>query len=576
MNPPQRLPWSRQETACVIALTALGAILRLAHFGRLGLDHFDEGIYVAAGTWILQPGGILDLDPGIVAYSPPGYPFLIGLADWLFGASDFAAILVSIMAGVATIPLVGWLGRRWFGAGFGGVAATFAAFSGPDIVFSRMALTDSTLLLLWVAGIAAGCAFLDRPGPGRAALLGLAVGAAQLTKYNGWLIGAVVAVAVLAGLAFVPSERSRQRLTRTVGWGLLAATIALAVYFPWIQFVERGGGYAALLKHQRSYLGEVADWPRHLGVQLRQLAMLSGGEGWSVVTSTVALILSLALTSIRTNRGVRGASTLIVVSLVLVGALTGTSGWWLGPVIVPILLTRESAGSRMVGAWWLVLTILTPFYHPYARLWLPLEAAGWLLRSIAMVSVLSIATGSTVGTGRLGSIGVAFTGRGRAIFAGITIAVLIAANVMTLIASPSPFPFAELIGPKDDLRSATARLVSKVPGDSGPLRFLSRPTVWYYAAGPLGARGIRPVKVASVEDFVSPGFGWGIVDSIQLRQERDPERAAARFRERCVVIAEETAVLSPATTLDVNPMASGKAGGHTASLFLVRIRRAGD
>jgi dolichyl-phosphate-mannose-protein mannosyltransferase len=532
MNPPQRLPWSRQETACVIALTALGAILRLAHFGRLGLDHFDEGIYVAAGTWILQPGGILDLDPGIVAYSPPGYPFLIGLADWLFGASDFAAILVSIMAGVATIPLVGWLGRRWFGAGFGGVAATFAAFSGPDIVFSRMALTDSTLLLL--------------------------------------------AVAVLAGLAFVPSERSRQRLTRTVGWGLLAATIALAVYFPWIQFVERGGGYAALLKHQRSYLGEVADWPRHLGVQLRQLAMLSGGEGWSVVTSTVALILSLALTSIRTNRGVRGASTLIVVSLVLVGALTGTSGWWLGPVIVPILLTRESAGSRMVGAWWLVLTILTPFYHPYARLWLPLEAAGWLLRSIAMVSVLSIATGSTVGTGRLGSIGVAFTGRGRAIFAGITIAVLIAANVMTLIASPSPFPFAELIGPKDDLRSATARLVSKVPGDSGPLRFLSRPTVWYYAAGPLGARGIRPVKVASVEDFVSPGFGWGIVDSIQLRQERDPERAAARFRERCVVIAEETAVLSPATTLDVNPMASGKAGGHTASLFLVRIRRAGD
>ena len=31
------------------------------------------------------------------------------------------------------------------------------------------------------------------------------------------------------------------------------------------------------------------------------------------------------------------------------------------------------------------LSVLTPFYHPYARLWLPLEAFGWLLLGGAFV-----------------------------------------------------------------------------------------------------------------------------------------------------------------------------------------------
>ena len=33
----------------------------------------------------------------------------------------------------------------------------------------------------------------------------------------------------------------------------------------------------------------------------------------------------------------------------------------------------------MLGTAWLVLSVLTPLYHPYARLWLTLHAAGWLL-----------------------------------------------------------------------------------------------------------------------------------------------------------------------------------------------------
>ena len=42
------------------ALTVAGGLLRLWSLGRLGLVHFDEGIYAMAGTWVLSPRGLAD------------------------------------------------------------------------------------------------------------------------------------------------------------------------------------------------------------------------------------------------------------------------------------------------------------------------------------------------------------------------------------------------------------------------------------------------------------------------------------------------------------------------------------
>ena len=38
---------------------------------------------------------------------------------------------------------------------------------------------------------------------------------------------------------------------------------------------------------------------------------------------------------------------------------------------------------------WATLSVLTPFYHPYARLWLPVEAFGWLFLGGVFVSIRS-------------------------------------------------------------------------------------------------------------------------------------------------------------------------------------------
>src|SRR5262249_41274871 len=139
----------------------------------------------------------------------------------------------------------------------------------------------------WLLALIAGQRFLERPGPLRAGVLGLAVGAAQLFKYNGWLAGAAVMLAAAIWPIFHRAQ-SRSALAATWGWGLVAALVAAVVYCPWFAFVESHGGYGALLAHQRGYLGGLASWPGHLAVQLAQARALSGGAVWLVSAGLAA------------------------------------------------------------------------------------------------------------------------------------------------------------------------------------------------------------------------------------------------------------------------------------------------
>src|SRR5262245_41929928 len=106
-SPPD--PGSRREVLIVAALTVIGGLLRSWSIGRVGLVHFDEGIYAMAGAWVLSPRGLGGLDPTVISYAPPGFPILVGLSYGLLGVSDVSAIVVSILAGTLTIPLVAWL-----------------------------------------------------------------------------------------------------------------------------------------------------------------------------------------------------------------------------------------------------------------------------------------------------------------------------------------------------------------------------------------------------------------------------------------------------------------------------------
>src|SRR5262249_48148870 len=127
--------------------------------------------------------------------------------------------------------------------------------------------------------IGLGGRFLERPTVGRAIALGLAVGCAQNVKYNGWLAGIAMALAV--GLGPV---REKTRLGRwfalRLGLGVVAAIVAFGVYWPWFNYVQgQPGGYASLIKHHQGYLRGPAEWPGHWSMQMGQATALSGSLG---------------------------------------------------------------------------------------------------------------------------------------------------------------------------------------------------------------------------------------------------------------------------------------------------------
>jgi 4-amino-4-deoxy-L-arabinose transferase-like glycosyltransferase len=507
--------WPTREWLVITGLTMVGAVLRFWNFGRLSLSHFDEGIYAFSGLWIVSKHGLLDLDPSIVAYAPPGFPILVGLSYGLFGVSDYAAIVVAILAGIATIPIVGWLGRRTFGPGAGAGAAAFAALAMAHVAFSRKALTDAPFLFAWLVAMGAGGRFLERPGFVRALVLGVAVGVAQNFKYNGWLAGVIVALAALAGAVVNGENRRRGPLLRTFGWGLIAAFTAAILYAPWYGFVAAHGGYAELLRHHRSYM-KPAGWLGNLRTQLGEAHALSG-PGYT--GALAALLTGLALAALSRDRSRtrpwsrRRGVVWSACTLLIPAACTWQAyfPWWLGLGLTPWLLLNERAAARLLGVWWTVMSVLTPLYHPYARLWLPLHAFGWLL----MAGVLTM----------LWPAGLALAerspcGRQRIVLLGIVLSCGVSAAIHVSLTRPVSMAWSWVLRPADpSLRQLAYESIPRTIPDRGSTLsiFATRPLAFYLAQ--LGRYSIRLVPSAEgLQDRTGVPDSWALVQKDMLEQ----------------------------------------------------------
>lgn len=566
-----------REAAIVAVLTLAGAVVRLWDLKTLGLIHFDEGIYALAGLWSLSPSGLSALDPRVIAYAPPGFPYLVGISYLLFGVSDLAAILVSILLGTLTIPASAWLARRTFGAGAGVCAAALVAFSGFHIAFSRMALTDASFLLFWVLGLIAAQSFLERPGPGTAVLLGLGVGLAQLFKYNGWLIGAAVILAACASSFLDPQERSRARVQAVWGWGLLAAVVAALIYSPWFRFVEAHGGYRELLRHHRSYMGELASWLPHLRLQIEQADMLSGGPQWkagALAAMFVCLCLFRPSRRIKEFFGVAAATSLFAAAVLVMPQ------WY--SLVMPALWIgvkpKWTNGERVLGAAWYLLAILTPFYHPYARLGLPLYFMGLFV------------TGGMFGAPgaadlpRVENPAAAASPASRldvprlSLWCAHLLVVLICVCIMFPWTLRRPLAWTEQrpspLSASDSLRNAVRQAAADLPPTIDGLRLLVRPPVTFYLGGRIHVQ-VEP-NLDSLLVSQDPKR-WALVDAVLLRQGGDIETAAEKLLRRWELVREYPTELNLPTLLDVDPgvARTGQTSAASAPLSLFRPRTIG-
>jgi 4-amino-4-deoxy-L-arabinose transferase-like glycosyltransferase len=373
---------SRRFGVVLALLVALALVLRLWAVERCGLDHFDEGVYAFSASSIASPEQFPGLYSGQEKFSPPAYFGAAGVLARLFGCEVPRALFaLNAVLGAATVALLGLVARRWFGAPAGLAAAALLACNEYHIALSRAALTDVGFALAHLGAWFALIEALRTERVGRALAAGALVGLAWNVKYHGWL--AVVA----AALAYLPIGvarlAARENWRRPLALGVAAALTAALGYLPWALHVQaQPGGYAALAQYQSTMLR--GGWFENLARQASQQLFFEGPLSAASVPLALACALSVASSAPRTAWVLAAALGLGALGALLGGvagcALLAVSAL---PWLVGRALRREWPALAVLSG--LVLwALLTPFYHPYARLVLPLLLLALLAAACAL------------------------------------------------------------------------------------------------------------------------------------------------------------------------------------------------
>jgi 4-amino-4-deoxy-L-arabinose transferase-like glycosyltransferase len=423
-------PLTRIESILLFLIVMLGFILRAWQLSSVGLNHFDEGVYVLSALGLSDPSQPHRLYPGQIHFSPPAFLGLVGLGYTAFGGpSDTAAILINVLLGTLTIPIVWWVGRSWFGAPAGVAAAAMLSLSYFHIEMSRTALTDVAFTLFFLIALGTTTFAFERKTVWAAIAAGLAVGLAWNTKYHGPL-ALFVSGAALLPFAWYCRERGLPWKRYFFLWGIIAA-VACFCYIPWGLYIQsQPGGHVGLLQYYarfasrnplQSLLSQVqsqlffegilsrASIPFAFLCTLLVVHQIVPRDPFGKTAGTLPLHRQLSSVQSRVASpqplrervgalvsGWDGQLTsrfvLVLIFLSTAGLLIGGSGTMalLALVAIPALLRRPlSYPSWLVMVWLAVFFFSTLFYRPYARLVLPFTVATCLVAGFWISTIVS-------------------------------------------------------------------------------------------------------------------------------------------------------------------------------------------
>jgi 4-amino-4-deoxy-L-arabinose transferase-like glycosyltransferase len=158
------------------------------------------------------------------AEHPPLYPLVLSVSSLLGGDTLTAHRIVSCGIGTVAVLLIGLLARRVAGDRAGVIAAGIAAVYPPFITADGLVMSEPLFVVTVTVALLAALALLSRPTTRSAAVLGVAIAFATLTRGEGILL-----VPLLAWPASALAARDH-RIAR-----VLAATGATAlIVAPWV------------------------------------------------------------------------------------------------------------------------------------------------------------------------------------------------------------------------------------------------------------------------------------------------------------------------------------------------------
>lgn len=143
------MPKKRWLYVAIIGLFGGGLILRLYNIGVVSY-WMDEAFSITLAQAIVQHGYPL-LDSGQIIWRDPIYHYLLALSTAVGGISEISTRIISVMAGMGSVVLLGYIAQQWFGPKVGLITLALMSLSYWEITWSRQARMYMLFQLLgWI------------------------------------------------------------------------------------------------------------------------------------------------------------------------------------------------------------------------------------------------------------------------------------------------------------------------------------------------------------------------------------------------------------------------------------------
>ncbi|MCU1429838.1 MAG: hypothetical protein JWL83_3838 [Actinomycetia bacterium] len=361
---PRRLPlrlhpeartyrWTMPLLALIVAG---GTVLRVYGLDRLGFNS-DEAVYAGQAASIARVKSFTPFFP-IYRAHPLLYQALLSLI-YRFEVSDFAARLLAVLGGLATVVLGYSLGKVLYGRRAGLATAAVLAIMPYHVITTRQALLDGTETLFATLALYALARYSLSKNPRWMYALGAALGLTFLSKET----GIVLVAAVFAFLALSPDVPTRIRD--------LAGTSAVfgAIVFIYPLSIALGGAsrtgksffvWQLVRRPNHSYLFYFTTALPAMGFLVITTAIVGIAVLWRDRSWRETLLLSWALVPLAffTLWPVKGFQYLLPIApavAVLAGRVLGQlpigRGFHYARVTVSVILLMTIGGSLVEESW---------------------------------------------------------------------------------------------------------------------------------------------------------------------------------------------------------------------------------
>lgn len=263
---------SRKQAVVLAALAVVAGVVRLVSLGAVppGI-HVDSATNAYTAWCLLHTGADWHGAAWPILWSESFGESRTTLLYYLTlpfqaigGMNAVTTRLPAAIAGTLTVPLLGWVGARWFGTRAGILAAAFLAMNPWHLFLSRTGLEPGLLPFAAVVLLAGAIGSeqpwaVNRPRP-RRGYVGLAAGACTGVALYGYLgIRVFVAVAVVLAMAFAARAVIANRRSVVSWWvGLLVVAGPLIVAHLFAPTIARRATEVAVWQADASWLDNVA------------------------------------------------------------------------------------------------------------------------------------------------------------------------------------------------------------------------------------------------------------------------------------------------------------------------------